>query len=210
MARFFDPEAADGDARLFAPATERNRDAIRDTLIRVLPQSGTMLEIASGTGQHASYIAPALDGWTWIASDREAERLASIDAWNAYRGAGLPPARLLDVADQPWPLNGPVDAILACNLIHIAPTDICQQLIAGAATHLVGGGLLILYGPFRIGGAHTSPSNADFDASLKSSDPEWGVRDLEWVIDIAEQNGFIHRDSIAMPANNFTQVFQKT
>ncbi len=206
MATFFNPQG-EGGGRLFAPATQRNRDAIAAALKDLLPPTGTLLEIASGTGEHAAHIAPQLDGWRWIASDIDAAHIASIDAWNAHTGAGLEPAALLDVGQLPWPVTPPVDAIFTANLLHIAPAEISAQLMQGAAQILAQAGVLLVYGPFMVGGAHVSPSNADFDAKLRANNPAWGVRDTLWLDGLARDAGLMLSARTAMPANNFILSF---
>jgi SAM-dependent methyltransferase len=195
------------DARRSAPAAARNRDAILAVLRRHLPARGLLLEVASGTGEHAVHFAEALPGWTLQPSDPDADARASIDAWAA--AAALPnlrPALALDATAEPWPIAR-ADALLCCNMIHIAPWEAALGLLRGAARVLPPGGLLLLYGPFRRGGAHTAPSNAEFDASLRARDPRWGLRDLEAVVRAAE--GFAPPLIEPMPANNLTLVFRR-
>jgi len=189
-------------------APERNKQPILDVLRRVLPARGTLLEIASGSGQHAAFFAAELPNWIWQPSDVDAANLASIAAWCAE--AALPNLRSpirLDVGDPAWNVAD-VDAIYCANMIHIAPWQCCIDLIAGAGRELAPHGLFILYGPFRIHGEHTSDSNAAFDQSLKERDPSWGVRDLDAVTELAARAGLKFVDRTAMPANNQTVVFQ--
>lgn len=213
MSRFFDPENRDNDARLHAPATERNRHVILDVLKAHLPSSGALLEVASGTGQHAAHFAPHFPGLDWQPTDLDPLHVTSIDAWRDHVGAdNLRTALLLDVMARDWPtshLNGPVMGLTAINLIHIAPFSVTQSLIDGAARHVSDGGVLFLYGPYKQNGAHTSDSNEAFDASLKSRNPDWGVRDMEVVTELATDAGFNAPEVIAMPANNFSLVFTK-
>lgn len=191
-----------------APATSRNREPILAVLRRILPDRGTLLEIASGTGEHAAFLAPHFPRLTWQPSDIAAENLASIAAWVADTAAAnlLPPLRL-DVA-APWPVDR-LDAVFNANMIHISPWETATGLMRGAGAHLAMGGVLVLYGPFRIGGAHVSESNAAFDRSLRAQNARWGVRDLEDVVALAAANGLAHRETVDMPANNRTLVFCK-
>ena len=197
------------NAKQSFPATERNREPILEVLLRVLPSSGTLLEIASGTGEHAVWMAPRLPSWTWQPSDADPAMRASIAAWIAESGVMNVRAPLaLDVCTSPWPIDL-ADAIYCANMIHIAPWSACAGLLRGAGTVLPKGAPLLLYGPFKVGGAHTAPSNATFDASLKARDPSWGVRDLEAVIDLAAIHGLRHFESVLLPANNQAIVFRK-
>lgn len=195
------------DARRHAPATERNRDAILEVLRRVLANSESVLEIASGSGQHAAYLAPRL-GVRWQPSDLSATALASIDAWCADVPE-VARAIELDCTKLPWPVET-VDAVVCANMIHIAPFRACEGLFEGAKDVLAHGGTLYLYGPFKQGGRHTAESNARFDEDLRAQDPAWGVRDLDEVRALAERHGFAHRETVAMPANNLSVVFQRT
>jgi hypothetical protein len=190
------------------PAPERNKEPILAVLKRVLPAGGTLLEIASGTGQHAAFFAQQLGAsWTWQPSDFDAANLASIGAW--VEDAKLPNLRApmrIDVCDGDWGV-GRVDAIFCANMIHIAPWECCVGLIAGAGRHLAAHGRLVIYGPFRIGGQHTAESNATFDESLKARDPRWGVRDVEAVVDLATAANLRFVERAPMPANNQCLVF---
>lgn len=194
------------DLRRHAPATLRNRDAILAVLRRHLPEKGLLLEIASGTGEHAAHFAAALPGIILQPSDPDAGARASIDAHAGATGLGnIRPALALDVTGA-WPIDR-ADALLCCNMIHIAPWDATPALIAGAARLLPSGAPLLLYGPFLRGGRHTAPSNAGFDESLRARDPRWGVRDLDEVIALAVD--FDVAAIEAMPANNLTAVFRR-
>jgi hypothetical protein len=198
------------DARRFAPATARNRAPILAVLERELPARGLVLEIASGTGEHAVAFAQALPALVFQPSDADPDALASIEAW--LRHAALPnlrPALGLDVHVQPWPLRDPPDAILCSNMIHIAPWSACLALLDGAAVALAPGAPLVLYGPYREGGVHTAPSNAAFDASLRERDPRWGVRDQDEVAAEAAARGLDLTRVVAMPANNRTLVLRR-
>jgi len=197
-------------AKQHAPATLRNREAILAVLQRVLPAQGLVLEIASGTGEHATWIAPQLPGLVWQPTDRDPAMRESIAAWTAERSATnvLPPL-VLDVCDPSWPVDA-ADAVFCANMIHIAPWEATTGLVGGAARILPTGGVLVLYGPFMIDQVHTAPSNAAFDASLRARNPAWGVRDLGAVADAARAHGLHLRERIAMPANNFSVVFGRT
>ena len=200
------------DARRHAPATLRNREPILAVLRDHLPASGTVLEIASGSGEHAVWFADQLPRLVWQPSDPDPAALASIDAWRSdvEHGTVLPPL-LLDasaaVAD--WPLAR-ADAILCCNMTHIAPWDATVGLMAGAGQLLAPGAPLILYGPFLQDGVETAQSNLDFDASLRSRNDQWGLRSVPAVEAVAKRNG-LELDLIrAMPANNLALIFRKS
>lgn len=197
------------DPRRFAPAAARNRDPILDALRRHLPASGLVLELASGSGEHAIHFAAALPGLTFQPSDPQPEARASIDAWVTETGLpNIRPALAIDAADPGWPVTA-ADAVVCINMIHIAPWAATEGLLRGAAAILPPGGALILYGPYRRGGAHTAPSNADFDADLRARNPAWGVRDLEAVAALAAEHGFGPPAVAEMPANNLTVVFRR-
>ena len=192
-----------------APAAERNRDAILSVLARVLPQSGMVLEIASGTGQHAVHCAAALPRIVWQPSDPDADARDSITAWRAHAGlANLNAPLDIDVRRDDWGI-GKVAAIVCINMIHIAPWEAAEALFRGAGARLDAGGVLYLYGPYRRNGSHTAPSNEAFDQQLRARDPRWGVRDMESVEALGEKSGFALREIFAMPANNFSLVFEK-
>ena len=198
-----------------APATARNREPILAVLCTELPATGTVLEIASGTGEHAVYFAPRLQPRRWLPSDVDPDALASIRAWQAELPAqNLLPPILLDAREDRWPPEStPSDpgiaAIVSINMIHIAPWSATLGLLAGAARLLPDEAPLILYGPFRRQGRHTSDSNAAFDESLRSRDPDWGVRNLDTLEQEARERGLETRRVIEMPANNLTVVFRK-
>lgn len=198
------------DERLFAPATERNREPILAVLRELLPTSGLVLEIASGTGEHISYFAPRLSpNLRWQPSDFETYKLSSIAAWCRLLGTtNVQPPLQIDVTTEDWGLDR-VDAILATNLIHIAPWAACCGLLAGAGRLLPVGGILYLYGPFKREEKHTSPSNEAFDQMLISENPAWGIRDLEIVIAEAKQHSLVFEKLIPMPANNFSVIFRR-
>lgn len=213
----------DSDARQFAPATQRNRDPILAVLSQVLPV-GSVLEISSGTGEHAVYFAPRLAPRPWIPSDLNSTALASVAAWRQQQPAtNLYPPLCLDVTHAVWPVEqhplpagfetldlkrDPIRAIVNINMIHISPWSACLGLMAGARRILPSGGVLYLYGPYKQNGEHTAPSNAEFDRSLQLQNPAWGVRDLEAVIAAAEAEQLRFVQTAAMPANNLSVVFQ--
>lgn len=196
------------DLRRHAPATHRNREPIFAVLSRLLPAGGHVLEIASGSGEHASYFASRLPGVTWQPTDVDPDARASIDA-HCEGIANVRPALALDVREVPWPI-GAVDAIVCVNMIHIAPWAACLALMEGASERLRRGSALFLYGPFKRAGAHTAPSNESFDASLRARDPSWGVRDLEEVTRVAEKQGFSLDEVVEMPANNLSVIYRRT
>ena len=191
-----------------APATLRNREAIFAVLERVLPRTGLVLEIASGTGEHATWIAPQLPGITWQPSDADPQALTSIAAWTAERAARnvLPPL-VLDVCADAWPVTR-AEAVFCANMIHISPWSATEALFRGAARILPPSGVVFLYGPFRRDGQHTAESNQRFDERLRGEDPRWGVRDLGDVEAVASSAGFHLAEVIPMPANNFSLVFR--
>ena len=182
-------------------------------LTEILPAQGSVLEIASGTGEHAAFFAARFPGLTWWPSDSDLDLRNSISAWAAEsRMPNLRPPITIDVTDPNWPRTmaySDLVAILNINMIHVAPWLACEGLLAGAASLLGTGGLLYFYGPFRRNGSHTAPSNAAFDASLRARNSAWGVRDLNDVEACAESNGFTLARTVAMPANNFSAVFSR-
>ena len=204
------------DRRQYAPATARNREPILAAILSLLPPSGTVLEIASGTGEHAVFFAPNIAPLKWQPSNYDSDQLDSVTDWIKQRPAEnlLQPLRL-DATAENWPVeaadytDGPISAIFNANMIHISPWRVCQGLMAGAGRILRKGGKLFLYGPFKINGEHTAPSNAEFELRLKSMDPAFAVRNLDEVIVEAAKHGLHHQRAVAMPANNFLQVFEK-
>lgn len=208
------------DLRRHAPATERNQWPIYTVLKAILPPEGTILEIASGTGQHAVFFAPQLAPRHWLPSDPHPPSRDSIAAWSAMApSTSLHSPLALDVTAPDWTQQvttwqategktaPPICAIANINMIHISPWAACEGLFAGAATLLPTEGVLYLYGPFKQKGEHTAPSNEAFDASLRSQNPAWGVRNLDEVVDLAHQCGLQFSQTIAMPANNLSVVF---
>ena len=197
------------DARRFAPAVARNKAAITEVLARHLPAAGLVLEIASGSGEHALHFAAHFPALGFQPTDPDAAALASIAAWQAE--AQLPNLLLplmLDVMADAWPVQK-VDAVLCINMIHIAPWEATAALMRGAARVLPRDGALFLYGPFMRGGQHTAHSNAEFDAGLRAQDARWGVRDLEAVAEIASAAGFAAPVVEEMPANNLSVIFRR-
>ena len=196
-----------GDA-LASPAAERNKQPILEVLQRVLPAAGIVLEVASGTGQHVVHFAQSLPKLSWQPSEPDGRLRAAIAARIADAAlANVRPPLALDVLEKPWPLAR-VDAIVCINMIHIAPWAAALALFAEAGRLLHARAPLVLYGPYRRGG-HTAPSNEAFDASLRSRNPEWGVRDLDEVERVASGSGFALQETVDMPANNLTVVFQR-
>ncbi len=196
----------------YAPATQRNREPILAALKEVLPATGTVLEVASGTGEHAVYFAPQLRPRRWLPSEANPFLRESILAWqDEFPCDVLAPPVPLDVTAENWwqEVKASLSAIVSINLIHIAPWSACEGLIKGAGTLLPSGGVLYLYGPFKQGGEHTSHSNAVFDESLQQQNPQWGVRNLEDVVSLANAHNLELQDIIAMPANNLSVVFRQ-
>ncbi|NCT82460.1 MAG: DUF938 domain-containing protein [Comamonadaceae bacterium] len=198
-----------GEQRRHSPAAERNGPPILAALQRLLPASGLLLEIASGTGQHAAFLSEGLPGWQWQPSDVEAGALPSIAAWCAGLERVRPPLRL-DVLDDVWPgVPAPLDAIYCANMIHIAPWACTAGLMQGAARQLAPQGLLITYGPYLLDDEPTAPSNLAFDADLRARNPAWGIRRLSDVAGEAQAAGLRLRERVAMPANNQLLVFAR-
>jgi hypothetical protein len=194
----------------YAAATARNREPILEVLRRVLPADGTVLEIASGTGEHAIYFAAHLPHLAWQPSDASRDALLSIEGWRAESSlANLRAPVALDACSESWSVD-PASAVVCINMIHIAPWRACEGLMRGAARVLPPGkGVLYLYGPFMRDGSHTAPSNEAFDRDLRARDPSWGVRALEAVTAEARRNGLECVELVAMPANNFSVVFRR-
>lgn len=198
------------DARLHSPAADRNAAPILARLQALLPAHGLMLEIASGTGQHAAAFSKGLPGWEWQPTDFEARSLESIRAWCVDLHNVRPPVQL-DVLSEPWPATLPdrVDGVFCANMIHIAPWACTAALMQGAARVLAGTGVLITYGPYLEENLPTAPSNLAFDADLRSRNPAWGLRQLSDVAQAAEHAGLQLRERIALPANNLLLVWAR-
>jgi SAM-dependent methyltransferase len=191
----------------FSPAADRNKDPILAELRVALPNSAAVLEIASGTGQHAVYFADAMPGLQWQPSDPDPLRRRSIKSrTEASELNNIAAPLALDVLGD-WP-DLSVDAVYTANLLHISPAAVLPGLIIGAVRVLNQGGRLLIYGPFKRHGVHTSSSNEDFDQSLRAENPQWGIRDLESVEALATESGFRLVNQIAMPANNFLLIFE--
>jgi hypothetical protein len=197
----------------FSPAADRNKQPILEVLREVLPERGLALEIAAGTGQHTAWFAAGLPGWTWQPTDLDSSSIQAIAGWVDAAGIrNVRPAVLLDVRDAPWPqasqpFQEVFDAIFCANMLHITPWESCTALMQGAERHLAASGVLITYGPYLEAGVRTSSGNQSFDASLRASNPSWGLRRLEDVTSEAEQAGLVLRQRLAMPANNLLLVW---
>jgi SAM-dependent methyltransferase len=197
------------DGRWFTPSADRNKGPILAVLERVLPRTGFVLEIGSGTGQQVAHFARALPHLTWQPSDPDADFRKSVQEWIIREGLGNVRAPVeLDVFRHPWPLAR-ADAIVCINMIHVAPWAATGALLGGAKDVLPDGGVLFLYGPYRRFGRHTAPSNEAFDAQLRAQDPGWGLRDLEAVVELAGAAGLELEEVVDMPANNFGVIFRK-
>ena len=195
--------------RRHSPAAERNGPPILAELQRLLPESGVLLEIASGTGQHAAHCSEGLPGWQWLPSDFQPDALPSISAWCAGLSRVRAPIEL-DVLLPHWPgMPAQVDAIYCANMLHIAPWACCAGLMQGAARHLSPNGLLITYGPYLEDSVATSSGNLSFDADLKARNPAWGLRRLENVAAEAARAGLRLRERVAMPANNLLLAWDR-
>ena len=209
---FWQPAAdiqANADPRLHAPSAQRNRDLILAVLTDVLPRSGHVLEVASGSGEHVVHFAGALPGLTFQPSDPSPDAVASIAAWTAESGLGniLPPL-VVDATASDWPISA-ADAVLCINMIHIAPWAAAEGLFRQAGRLLKPGQPLYLYGPYRRPDRPLEPSNAAFDESLRSRDPAWGLRDLDAIAALGAANGFGAPEIVEMPANNLSLIFRK-
>ena len=198
--------AMPNDARRQSPSTARNREPILEVLRKIMPPAGLVLEIASGTGEHAVHFATHLPELEWQPSDADPDARASIAAWRAESAlSNLRPPLALDVAMDPWPVAR-ADAVICINMIHISPWSAAEALVRGAAPILPAGGVLFLYGPYRREGRHTAPSNEAFDHDLRQRNSKWGVRDLEAVVKLAAGSGLDLSRIIEMPANNLSIV----
>ena len=193
--------------REIAPSPERNKQPILDILARVLPPTGFVLEIGSGTGQHVAHFARALPRLTFQPSEMDTDKHPSIAAWIRHENLSNVRAPIaIDLTQRPWPVRA-AEAIVCINVIHISPWAATVALMQGAGEILTAGGVLVTYGPYRRDGKHTAPSNEEFDAWLKERDPSFGVRDMEAVIEEAGKAGLEFTEAVAMPANNFCLVF---
>ncbi|WP_019507591.1 DUF938 domain-containing protein [Pleurocapsa sp. PCC 7319] len=201
------------DARQYAPATQRNREPILEILTKILPAKSNVLEIASGTGEHAVFFASQLQSCHWIPSDNNPLACESIIAWKNFVGVdNLDTPLKIDVTKDDWIdqlATYKIDAIVNINMIHIAPWQACLSLMNGAGQILPPGGILYLYGPYKRDGEHTAPSNANFDRSLRDRNDQWGVRDLEAVIEVAATAKLRLQQVIEMPANNLSVIFSR-
>lgn len=205
--RFY--EAPGDGARRSAPAALRNREPIAEVLREWLPETGLVLEIASGTGEHAVYFARMFQALDWQPSDIQPEALASIRAWEAAEPLpNLKPPLEIDASDSSWPVKS-ADAVLSINMVHISPWRSALGLLHGAARVLSEGSPLILYGPWVTEAFETAPSNLAFDADLKRRDPEWGLRSVEDFAAEAEEHGLNLVETRRMPANNLMLLFRK-
>jgi SAM-dependent methyltransferase len=197
------------DARMFMPHVARNREPILAVLRRVLPSRGLVLEVASGSGEHAAFFAEAMPALHWQPTDHDPRAFASIMAHRAAANAPNLLAPLdLDVTSAQWPVER-AEAVICNNMIHIAPWAAAEGLMAGAGRVLPAGGLLFLYGPYRIEGRHTADSNRVFDDWLRGQDPTWGVRDLGEVAALAARHGLSLTETVPMPANNLSVIFRR-
>ena len=211
--------------RLSSPAAERNRQPILEVLRRALPPAGRALDIASGSGQHVSWFARHLPGWTWQPTEYAAASLPSIAAWSVLDAADLaespqssagigpladvlPPLQL-DVTATDWPVDGAFDAIVCINMLHASPPATLPGLMQGAGRHLARDGALVTYGPYILDDEPLAPSNVEFDAWLKTRDPGWGIRRLADVVAQARDAGLRLRERVAMPANNLMLIFDR-
>ena len=198
------------DGRWFIASADRNKGPILAVLERVLPRTGLVLEIGSGTGQQVAHFARALPQLTWQPSDPDADFRQSVQEWTTLELLDNVRAPVeLDVFRRPWPIAR-ADAVVCINMIHVAPWAATEALLTGAKSVLPDGGLLFLYGPYQRYGGHTAPSNAAFDAQLRAQDPEWGLRDLEAVVELAGAAGLEVVEVVEMPANNFSVIFRKS
>lgn len=205
-----DAPGQDGDRRQHAPAANRNRDAILSVLTSELPERATILELASGSGEHALYFTQAQPAWTWQPSDSSDDALASINAWRAH--AGRPDNLLapisLDLLDPVWPTTL-YDAIFIANLTHIAPFPATEAVFAGAQQCLESDGRIAIYGPFFRDGDAPSEGDIAFDRNLRARDRALGIRHLDEIDAAASTHGFVRTATHAMPANNLTLVYRR-
>jgi hypothetical protein len=203
--RFY--EAPAEGPRRSAPAALRNREPIVEVLRKWLPREGLVLEIASGTGEHAVYFGEAFPQLDWQPSDLHTDALASVEAWRT--AAALPnvrPPLKLDASSPTWPISR-ADAVVCINMVHISPWAAALGLLDGSARVLASGGPLILYGPWLTTDGPNAPSNLAFDADLKARDPDWGLRQVEDFAAAAAERGLTLRETRTMPANNLMLLF---
>lgn len=198
-----------------APAALRNREPILDVLQDCLPDHGTILEIASGSGQHATYFIQHLPNHYWQPSDPDPKSRDSISAWwwDVQLNNILPPLNI-DAQEDIWPVERtdlplPIAAIVCINMVHISPWESTVGLMKGAARILPKDGILYLYGPYKVEGQHTAPSNELFDISLRDQNPDWGIRDLSEIKSLAQEHGLTFVKTVDMPANNMSVIFRK-
>lgn len=197
------------NSRLHSPAAARNAGPILAQLQRLLPPSGLLLEVASGTGQHAAHCSAGLPGWRWLPTDSDPDALPSIEAWRGGSERVLE-SIVLDVLESHWTdVPAAVDAIFCANMIHIAPWACCGGLMQGAARHLSAAGLLLTYGPYLEDDVSTAPGNTAFDADLRARNPAWGVRRLQDVMHEAARAGLVLHERVAMPANNLLLAWRR-
>lgn len=197
------------EARKQAPAVARNRDAIAEVLAEELPASGLVLEVASGTGEHALHFARRFPQFTWQPSDPDADALRSIAAWRAdCPGENLLAPLELDACSSKWLIEA-ADAVICINMVHISPWKASEGLFAGARRLLGEAAPLILYGPYLENAVETAVSNLQFDRSLRSRNAQWGLRRLEDMDALATRNGFSRTARYAMPANNLTLIYRR-
>lgn len=196
-----------------APATDRNREPIAAVLERFVPAPPvpvSALEVSSGTGQHVSYFASRFPNVRFQPTERDPSMFESIRAWaedSDVDNVALPLE--LDAEVHPWPVED-IDLVININMIHIAPWTACLGLLDGASAVLKPGGVLFMYGPYKVGGSHTAPSNEAFDREfLRARDPNWGLRDLDEVVAEARARGLDHQETVAMPANNLSVIYRR-
>jgi len=193
----------------FSPAADRNKAPILEVLTRVLPGPAAVLEIASGSGQHAEHFAAARPDWDWQPTEADAAALASIAARTAAL-ANVRPPLMLDVLAPRWSDSlGHFDGLYCANMLHISEWQTCAALMRGAARHLGPGGAIVLYGPYLVDGEPTAAGNVAFDADLRRRNPAWGVRRLADVSAEAERAGMALEQRVDMPANNLLLVFRR-
>ncbi|MAI78986.1 MAG: SAM-dependent methyltransferase [Deltaproteobacteria bacterium] len=197
------------DAKLYSAACERNQDPILHILQRVFPKKGRVVEIAAGTGMHSVYFSKNLPGLEWFPTDPDSEARGSIDAWRLDENIpNLHSAQSLDTCeDFSW--IGKADAILCANMIHISPWASTEGLFRGASEILTHAGVLLTYGPYFFPGTPPEPSNLDFDASLRSRNPKWGIRSIEKVSEVAKKQSLVLSETVPMPANNHALIWTR-